>query len=428
MEDINKKIVYDNYENGWNGRMKKGELPEIQQKITYPHPNIPGKMTSQNYIEYDDIAVVVLVRKCKNGEFQFGLVEKEAPAFIYDENDEKTAKGYNGIFLEANSFAFPDKNQEPENISLWLDDQIWSIGLEMEGMAELDSSKTAICQSFTNQNARFYVAGVKEGISTETIHWFPISSLESFLDIQRQGGKDNLHSSIQTLYPLELLRNKYIEQIKNIKPTKFELKEQLPQLELVSKRIVNSGFRFSIVEVEYLDINKQKQIATYLTSRSNAANTILMTKDNKTMFLSPQQRSPYLETNGIKIEVAGGLTEGKTYEETAMAELAEEQGFYTEGIKKFTGPLVATTLNSEISKAYEAEYENGIEGKQKLDEQEKIGEKIPVNFENLRKNIKNDKLPLTTKYYIMLKSRDIERERKIGKKDNLKEKNHGMDE
>lgn len=225
-----------------------------------------------------------------------------------------------------------------------------------------------------------------------------------------------------------MLRNKYIEQIKNIKPTKFELKEQLPQLELVSKRIVNSGFRFSIVEVEYLDINKQKQIATYLTSRSNAANTILITKDNKTMFLSPQQRSPYLETNGIKIEVAGGLTEGKTYEETAMAELAEEQGFYTEGIKEFTGPLVATTLNSEISKAYEAEYENGIEGKQKLDEQEKIGEKIPVNFENLRKNIKNDKLPLTTKYYIMLKSRDIERERKIGKKDNLKEKNHGMDE
>lgn len=405
--------VYDNYLKGWNGRMEKGELPEKQQKITYPHPNKPGEMTSQNYIEYDDIAVVVLVRKCENGEFQFGLVEKEAPAFIYDENDEKTTKGYNGVFLEAASFALPDKNEEPENISLWLEEQISSIGLEMEGMAELDSSKTAVCQSFTNQNARFYVAGVKEGISTETIHWFPITSLEAYLDIQRQGGIDNLHSSIQTLYPLELLRNKYIEQIKNVKPTKFELKEQLPQLELVSKKVVNSGFRFSIMEVEYLDINKQKKLATYLISRSNAANTILMTKDNKTMFLSPQQRSPYLETNGIKTEVAGGLTEGRTYEKTAMAELAEEQGFYTEGTKEFTGPLAATTLNSEISKAYEAQYEQGIEGKQNLDEQEKIGEKIPIDFEQLKLNIKSDKLPLTTKYYIMLKARDIENERKI---------------
>ena len=81
-DDISIQKVYNNYEKGWNGRMKMGSLPEEQKKVTYPHPNKPGEMTSQNYLEYDDLAVAVLVRKCKNGQFQFGLIEQEAPAFI----------------------------------------------------------------------------------------------------------------------------------------------------------------------------------------------------------------------------------------------------------------------------------------------------------------------------------------------------------
>lgn len=409
-DDINIQKVYDNYEKGWNGRMKKGSLPEEQKKVTYPHPNKPGEMTSQNYLEYDDLAVVVLVRKCKNGQFQFGLIEQEAPAFIYNENDEKTSEGYSGIFLEANSFALPNKNQTPENMTMWLEKQIETLGMEMEGVAILDDSKTAVCQSFTNQNARFYVAGVKEEENSK-MHWFPISSLESYLDMQREGGRDNLHSSIQTLYPLELLRNKYLEQIRTLQPTEFKLDKQLPKLKLIKKKVTNPSYRFNIVEAEYLDSNQESKMATYLTSKSNSANTILMTKDNDIMFLSPQQRSPYLETEEIKTEVAGGLTEGKTYEKTAIAELSEEQGFYTESVKEFTGPLAATPLNSELTKAYIAQYEQGIEGKQKLDEQEKIGEKMPEDFEQLKQNIKNNKLPLTTKYYIMLKSRDMEKEK-----------------
>ena len=367
-------------------------------------------MTSQNYLEYDDLAVAVLVRKCKNGQFQFGLIEQEAPAFIYDENDAKANKGYSGIFLEANSFALPNKNQIPENMEMWMEEQIDTTGMEMEGLAILDDSKTAVCQSFTNQNARFYVVGVKEE-NNPKMHWFPISTLESYLDMQRNGGKDNIHSSIQTLYPLEQLRNKYLEQIRALQPTEFKLDKQLPKLKLIRKKVTNPSYRFNIVEAEYLDGNQKNKVATYLTSKSNSANTILMTKDSDIMFLSPQQRSPYLETREIKTEVAGGLTEDKTYEKTAIAELSEEQGFYTESVKEFTGPLAATPLNSELTKAYIAQYEQGIEGKQKLDEQEKIGEKMPENFEQLKQNIKSDKLPLTTKYYIMLKSRDMEKEK-----------------
>lgn len=409
-DDISIQKVYNNYEKGWNGRMKMGSLPEEQKKVTYPHPNKPGEMTSQNYLEYDDLAVAVLVRKCKNGQFQFGLIEQEAPAFIYDENDAKANKGYSGIFLEANSFALPNKNQIPENMEMWMEEQIATTGMEMEGMAILDDSKTAVCQSFTNQNARFYVVGVKEE-NNPKMHWFPISTLESYLDMQRNGGKDNIHSSIQTLYPLEQLRNKYLEQIRALQPTEFKLDKQLPKLKLIRKKVTNPSYRFNIVEAEYLDGNQKNKVATYLTSKSNSANTILMTKDSDIMFLSPQQRSPYLETREIKTEVAGGLTEDKTYEKTAIAELSEEQGFYTESVKEFTGPLAATPLNSELTKAYIAQYEQGIEGKQKLDEQEKIGEKMPENFEQLKQNIKSDKLPLTTKYYIMLKSRDMEKEK-----------------
>lgn len=414
-QDIRLEKVYDNYEKGWNGRMKKGELPETQQKVTYPHPSKPGEMTSQNYIEYADLAVVVLVRKGKNGQFEFGLVEQEAPAFIYDENDEKTEKGYYGILLEAPSFALPEKNKVPEDMPAWLEDHILDMGLEMEGFAALDDSQTAITQSFTNQNARFYVAGIKgkEQDSEDKMHWFPISSLESYLDMQRKGGEKEIHSSILTLYPLEQLRNKYKTQIQNMEPTKFQLDRELPKLQLVDKKVTNPSFRFNIMEATYVHSKERKQkIATYLTSYSNAGNAILMTQDNQNIFLSPQQRSPYLaEGEKIKIEVAGGLTEGRPYDVTAIAELSEEQGFQSDSIEEFTGPLASVPFNSELSKAYMAHYEKGTEGKQHLDEQERIGQKRAIPFKTLKENLHDARLPLTTKYYIMLKARDLEQEK-----------------
>ena len=412
-KDIKTEKVYDNYEKGWNGRMEQGELPERQIKVTYPHPNKPGEMTSQNYIEYDDLAVVVFVRKNKNGQFEFGLTEQEAPAFIYDENDEKTAKGYNGVLLEAPNFAFPEKDKLPENLEAWIEGKILDMGLEMEGFATLDDSKTAITQSFTNQNARFYVVGIKgeEQDRDNKMHWFPMSSLESYLDMQRNGGQDGIHSSVQTLYPLEQLRNKYINQIKQMQKTEFKLDRPLPELKLLDKKVTNPSYRFNVVEASYLDSNGQEKQSTYLTSRSNAGNSILMTEDNENMFLSPQQRSPYLESGEeIKTEVAGGLTEGRPYETAALAELSEEQGFEAESVAEFTGPLAATPLNSELSKAYISHYENGTEGKQHLDEQEKIGKKQAISFKQLKDNIQDSKLPLTTKYYIMLKARDLEKE------------------
>ncbi len=411
-KDINLEKVYDNYVKGWNGRMKKGELPETQQEVTYPHPSKPEEKTSQNYIEYDDLAVVVFVRKNKDGQFEFALVEQEAPAFIYDENDEKTEKGYYGIMLEAQIFALPEKNKIPENINKWIEEQILDMGLEMEGFAPLDDSKTAITQSFTNQNARFYIVGIKyeEQDRENNIHWFPISELESYLNMQRNGGKDGIHSSVLTLYPMELLRNKYKIEIKNMQPKEFKLDRELPKLQLIDKKVTNPSYRFSIAESSYINPKDGKvKIATYLISRSNSANSVLMTRDNKYIFLSPQQRSPFLaEGEEIKTEIAGGLNEGKTYEATAFAELSEEQGFKAESIEEFTGPLAATPLNSELTKAYMAYYEQGLEVEQKLDEQEKIGQKRSIPFDMLKQNLNDSRIPLTTKYYIMLKSRDLE--------------------
>lgn len=405
--------VYDNYEKGWNGRMKRGELPEIQQKITFPHPNKPAETTSQNYIEYDDIAVVVFVRKNSDGQFEFGLIEQEAPAFIYDKNDEKTEQGYYGIMLEAPSFALPVKNKMPENISEWLEEQILDVGLEMKGFAILDDSKTAITQSFTNQNARFYIAGIngEEQNIENKMHWFSMSELESYLDMQRNGGKNGIHSSILTLYPMEQLRNIYKMEIQKMQPTEFKLDRELPKLQLIDKKITNSNYRFDIVEASYINPKDGKvKMATYLTSRSNSANCILMTQDKQNIFLSPQQRSPYLKEGEIKIEVAGGLTEGKTYEQTALAELLEEQGFKADSIEEFTGPLAVSPLNSELTKTYKAQYEQGREGEQNLDEQEKIWKKRAVPFKKLKESLNDSKIPLTTKYYIMLESRDLERE------------------
>lgn len=413
-EKNNLEKVYDNYEKGWNGRMRQEELPEVQQKITYPHPNKTGEMTSQNYIEYNDLAVVIFIRKNKEGVFEFGLIEQEAPAFIYDSTDKATAQGYNGIFLEAPSFALPEKNNLPNDMAEWMEAQILSMGIEMQGFSELDDSKTAICQSFTNQNARFYVAGIKfeEQNTDNKIHWFPMSSLESYLDIQRMGGKEGLHSSIQTLYPLEQLRNKYLPQIKEMEPTEFNLDRDLPELKLVEKSKTNPSYRFSIWECSYINTDDPEKIkvATYINSMSNAGNCILMTKDGKTMFLSPQKRSPFMAVGEeLKMEVAGGLTEGRPYDVAALAELSEEQAFETESAEAFTGPLAATPLNSELSQAFIAHYEQGREGEQHLDEKESIGQKQPKSFEELKGNLKRSDIPLTTKYYIMLKSRDDEK-------------------
>lgn len=412
--NIDVEKVYDNYARGFNGRMPKGDLPEKQKKVTYPHPNKQGEMTSQNYIEYDDLAVVVFVRRGENGKFEFGLVEKEAPAFIAEIGDETIPQTYKGMFLEAPSFAFPQKGQVPDNIEMWIEEQILAMGFEMQGFSVLDDSKTAVCQSFTNQDARFYVAGIKEEEKADDrIHWFSISSLESYLDMQRMGGRDNLHSSIQTLYPLEQLRIKYLDQIRKMNKTNFELDRPLAELVPIERKKSNPSYRFNIWETTYKNTKDgQTKVATYLTSRSNAANTILMTQDGETMFLSPQQRSPYLnEGEEIKTEVAGGLLEGKTYERTALAELEEEQGFIAKSAKIFTAPLAATPLNSEMSQAFMAYYEKGKEGKQNLDEQEKISEKQGKSFKELKDNIRDPKIPLTTKYYIMLVSRDKEKEK-----------------
>lgn len=414
--DINTQNVYDNYEKGWNGRMEQTDLPEIQQKITYPHPNKPGETTSQNYVEYNDLAVVVFIRKNDKGVFEFGLIEKEAPAFIPSPENEDCPKDYTGIFLEALTFAFPDKSTLPDDIDMWIDDQILSIGLDMQGFSNLDDSKTAIAQSFTNQSARFYVAGINETNSNNhsEIHWFPISSLESYLDMQRAGGKDGIHSSIQTLYPLELLRNKYLSQIREMQSSEFQLDKPLSQLKLVEKAKTNPSYRFSIWEASYINANHPENLktATYLTSRSNAANSILITENGENMFLSPQKRSPFMTVNeDLKLEVAGGLTEGKSYKNTALAELSEEQGFDAKNVKEFTGPLAATPLNSELSQAFITHYEDGSEGIQHLDEQESIGKKIPKSFKDLKENLHNRQIPLTTKYYIMLRARDMEKEK-----------------
>lgn len=422
--DISTEKVYDNYEKGWNGRVEKGRLPEDQQKVTYPHPNKPGETTSQNYIEYDDLAVVVFIRKNSKGEYEFGLKETEAPAFIYDAEDERTAQGYNGMLLEASTFALPEKDKIPENMGFWLEEQILNMGLEMEGLASLDDSKTAVCQSFTNQNARFYVAGIKgEDVDAENkLHWFPLSSLTSYLDIQRMGGEDGAHSSIQTLYPLELLREKYIEQIKKIEQTEFKLDRPLPKLKLVEKQKTNPSYRFSVMEARYISSGELEKVksTTYLTSRANAGNCILTSKDGKTIYLGNQQRSPYLTIGEeMKKEVAGGLLERKEretpevreedYRRAAIRELAEEAGFSTDSVRLFTGPLAATPLNDELSATYNAEYESGKEGEQQLDEQEKIGEKKPISIKKLKDNIRDSRIPLTTKYYIMLMSRDMEK-------------------
>ncbi len=430
----NYKKIEEVYKN--DGFEENHEEPIRQNRITYPDPSATTeKDATQNYVDYLDLAVVILVRANENGQMEFGLIEKPSPAFMTDKNDE-----FNGMFLEAPAFVLPGKGKLPENIGEILKDHISKMGLTMHRFSDLDTTGTSVCQSFTNQDAYFFVASIdeKEQDKNSNIHWFPMSSLESYINMQRWNdkeiNKENLHSTLQTQYPLMLLSEKYKEQLQKIPATEFKLDKPVAKPILIKKdSVIPQGYRFSIEGAWYYPSENDPSTIEYSTflnaqakgkEQARAANCLLMAEDLSTIDLRDQFRSPYLEGGyPYKRETSGGLVEkNEPDKKAATRELAEEYGISTDDACPLTGPVAATYLNNEVTVIYQAFTDKAIECKQRFDEGgEFIGNKNISTFEELSNTQKLRNSTLTTKFAIQCAKRELEKQ-KLGNDNQIKNK------
>lgn len=436
---LSDKPVYDGDQNGW---IATGSGPEEQRLVNY---TVDGTEATQNYLMYSDLAIVIPVRKNdKNGEFEFGLTEQDSPALIHTEGNNMTPSGYNGIMLEGINVAIPKKHLEIEEISELISKKLPKI--DILGIKELDITRPSVLESFSDQCAEFYTAGIK-GDGNDKMHWFPMSSLRDFLELQRLGGKDNLHSSMTTLYALEMLYEKYRDSIKE--QTRFELDRELPKLIPLKTSQKQKGYRFGINERYYIntadynpeeieeivkatqsitqeDINIQGdadgiyivlpkengeqlkvyvQVGAYAQSnmkfqQSNAGNAMMVTSDKK-RFLSPQVRSPFLKSgNPIRFSVSGGMLEpGETdIKARALKELKEEQGANVNNAKTLTGLQASTPYCTEMAICLVGEYDPNLDSNAlSLDTQgEHIGTKKPISHDKIKEG---EGISLGTKYF-----------------------------
>ncbi len=443
--------VFDNT-NRWT---KKGISPDFQIKIEY---KVGDNVTTQNYLSYEDLAVVIPVRKNpETGEKEFGLVEQEAPALIHKEGNSKIPEGYKGIMLEGMSVAIPKENIETKKIAEYIKD---AYHIDTKGIVDLDTTRTSVLESFSNQCANFYTAGVIGEDENNQVHWFPISSLRDFLEMQRMANNKDVHTSISTLYALELLYEKYFEEIKN--QTRFKLEKTLPELIVLKTMDKNKGYRFSIKECYYIntndytseelaniafalknipaeeielheddnvdrpyvlfpreneeDLKVDVKVGSYAQSnmkfqQSNAGNTMLVTQKGDRL-LSPQIRSPFLRENTyIRLGGAGGMLEPgeEDLKKRALKELLEEQGVKDDKVEELTGVIAASPNCTEMSKCFLTKYDKAIDvGELDLDEAgEFIGEKIPFSHDKIKGQ---PRIALTTKYYDQVIHR-LEKER-----------------
>ncbi len=430
MEEKNNNVPYidnETYSTDLNGYTDFTTIPEFQAPVHYKNA-FKGSIDTQKIISNPDIVVSNLIRKNENGEFEFALMETIVTSTLGRD-------GYYGILLETPFFELPTKETLPyEEIVSILDKNILDLNLYMEGNSKLDEHKTPIHQSFTDQCGQFYVSAVssRQGGPDIKLHWFLISSLSSYINLQLNGGMDNVHSSMQTLYALKLLERKYKAELNKLPHTEFKLDKEVPKLELVSKKqIIKNSPRFTIVDVTYKLPDSTIAYSTYAGSRDSMEN-IILEKDDKNpsqynLVVSKQQRSPFVTNkefpNGILNEFTGGmLEEGQTIEDAAIAEASQEQAYGLEkgNLTLLYKPAVCSLSTGEFGAIFVSIADNKKRTEQNLDKGEKdnSGESISSNqyylpLKEVEEN--SDSLnpaPIAAKLGAMLSYEYIEKQKK----------------
>ncbi len=426
----NREEKYINPGNGW---FDFTTVPDAEYQVNYNNFTT-GQPNNQKVITNTDIAISHLVRKGKNGEMEFALIETIIPSTIKRE-------GYNGVLLEVPFFALPTKEKlSYEKIVEILDKGILDLNLYMEGNLTLDGEKTPIHQSFSNQCGQFFVSAVsnRNGEPDSRLHWIPMSELKSYIDLQLNGGTDNIHSSLQSLYALKLLENKYERELSSMPTREFKIDRPVNGVEFVSQnQVIKNSPRFTIEDVTYTDETKRKHYSTFAGSRDSMAVILLVEGSKKgeyNIVLSRQQRSPFVGNkelnNGILNEVAGGMIErGQSLYDTAIAESVQEQGYKLseEDLVLLAKPFVASLSAEEFGAIFVGFARLEEKGEMQLDEDENSTEAISEEQEYIPLNEaashieKISPAPVATKLAVLL-ARDYVRERNRAKEEQGREK------
>lgn len=403
MNDERKSISEELYETILNGRedfARNAKNLLSRKQVTYYNPK-SGKMQTQNYLDMQDLVVAVILRRNEEGQMEFAMMYEYIPAV-------------NKVFLELPEcpfFKIKKDHYDNGDVTEVLENRMMDLGLNMIGFKYLDSSETAICQSFTDQQAKFVVVSVEEENENDKLNWFPITSIKSFFE------NIGNNSSLQTKYALELFYYKYRKDINGSSPSQF-----LYDTEIVGKpagewkdhkTIMERNYRFGIKLTENIQpinmndtITYSGQFSEYGTSK-NSSNCLVTKKHNgKIMIgLSRQQRSPFVEREGTDeyfYEFVGGMVEdGESFEEAAKRETLEETGVDIQNMRliHIEEPTLATKAAEEYGDFYLCEIAEGTKiNCLKLDEQEDI-DRLQW-FDLYEIDLEKKRIPLGTKYII----------------------------
>lgn len=408
--------VYETIVNGRVNFSRSGKNLLERRKTTYLNSKT-GKMQTQNYFYMEDIVVPVILRRNENDQLEFAMIYEYIPAV-------------NKVFLELPECPFFNEKKshyDNKEVSDVVDRGLLDMGLDMEGFRYLDSSETAVSQSFTDQQAKFVAVHVKQFAENKELQWFPISSISDFF--ARIG--DN--SSLQTKYALQLFLTKYKNEILKLEPTAFNFNTEIVGKPIGDwkdkKNIMEHKYRFGIELSENDNPENQDdqipdlgQVSEYGLSK-NSSNCLIVKRANGKLMvgLSKQQRSPFIDRDDIDeyfYEFVGGMVEdGESTLEAAKRETAEETGVNIRNLNiiHIETPTLASKSSAEYGDFYLCEIQDDTQiDDLSLDEQENISRMEWFDLYGI--DLEKMQIPLGTKY-IIEKTRDYYEKKRIKTKE-----------
>lgn len=308
-----------------------------------------------------------------------------------------------------------DPNQE-------LEEKLHKAGFNLKNSKFLDSAKTPVCQSFSNQLANFMVLEVEKTDSNkkDNLNWVNLKYAESFLNFQQE--KSDCVSSGATIYAFLAFVNQSHQNRELFQTVSEEIKLEKSRAQrdriVRQKDIFMKSPRFQVVEVE-----TQKGKKEVIAKTKNSVGAIYYKReDGKVMIgLQSQVRSPFLTEDkykGVLLEMVGGMNEEFQDSLTNLVrETGEESGY--EITKQDCQPILGgaslvTTDAEELTKLYRIDVTGKERKNIQLDPQgEFINSKIEWNeLSQTVKHIQDLKAPLGTKIAILLLDRILEKELK----------------
>lgn len=396
----------------WRNMQKQSTAINGVYTIDY---SVKGKDCKQSFLDAENLIVAVILRINQNGEAEFALTKKENLTML-DDNCRLNST-WEALTFEVRNLDKPEEE---------LKQQLEQSGFILTNSRMLDSGKTSIAPSFSNQMANFMLLEVQKHDKTkmDDFEWININYLDYFLNMQER--KEEYVSSECTIYAfLSFLKKcgKNIEYNYSSGPNPLlqNLNHPLEQDKLVKQSdIYSKSPRFQVVEVK----TKEGKKDVIAQSKNSIGAICYKIENGKVMVgLQKQVRSPFLTNEkyqGVITEMIGGICEGEGNSlDDVIRETREESGYLIteEDCKPILGGKSSVTVDaSEFTELYKVNVTGKKRGNLNLDELgEFIENKIQwLELEEAIQDIQDLSAPIGTKLALLLLDRQLTKERERG--------------